>query len=199
MTEAFFPELFKSFFIAMGVLLGGSLLGGLASFAMGQPLFIEMWRLSNFLRIWAIIAAIGGTFDTVYVFNDSSTYRLKGVSQQLFDAEGRPSATIRSDSGTLNLATNAMIALGKVVLVTAKQCRIESEELHYDPQSRRVWSDVFATFVAGDRRATAQSFNADDQFINVSTRGLNGLLQLLELAQDFRLVESMLLGFHVVS
>jgi len=122
------------------------------------------------------IRSATGTFDTVFVFNDSSSYRLKGVSQQLYDAEGRPSATIRSDSGTLNLATNAMVALGKVVLLTQKQCRIESEQLHYDPQTRRVWSDVFTTFVAGERRATAQSFNADDQFINVSTRGLNGLL-----------------------
>jgi LPS export ABC transporter protein LptC len=122
------------------------------------------------------IRSATGTFDTVYVFNDSSAYYLKGVSQQLFDAEGRQSATIRSDSGVLNLATNAMIARGKVVLLTQKQCRIESEELHYDPQTRRVWSDVFTTFVAGDRTATAQSFNADDQFNNVSTRGLNGLL-----------------------
>ncbi|MCA1056922.1 YtrH family sporulation protein [Rossellomorea aquimaris] len=81
MAEAFFPELFKSFFIALGVLLGGSLLGGLASFAMGQPLFIEMWRLSNFLRIWAIIAAIGGTFDTVYSFEKGF---LNGETKELF-------------------------------------------------------------------------------------------------------------------
>jgi LPS export ABC transporter protein LptC len=117
-----------------------------------------------------------GTFDTVFVFNDSSSYSLKGLSQQLFDAEGRPSATIRADSGRLNLATDAMIARGKVVLLTQNQCRIESEELHYDPQTRRVWSDVFTTFVGAGRTATAQSFNADDQFSNVSTRGLNGRL-----------------------
>ncbi|TMU85810.1 sporulation protein [Bacillus sp. BHET2] len=81
LAEAFFPELFKSFFIAMGVLLGGSLLGGLASFAMGQPLFIEMRRLSDFLRIWAIIAAIGGTFDTVYSFEKGF---LNGETKELF-------------------------------------------------------------------------------------------------------------------
>ncbi len=66
MVEPFFPEFFKSFFIALGVLLGGSLLGGLAAFATGQPPLTEVYRLSNILRIWAIIAAIGGTFDTLY-------------------------------------------------------------------------------------------------------------------------------------
>ncbi|MEI5905478.1 YtrH family sporulation protein [Bacillus spongiae] len=68
MTEAFFPEFFKSFFIAFGVLLGGSFLGAFSSFLMGQPALIEMDRLSKILRIWAIIAAIGGTFDTLYSF-----------------------------------------------------------------------------------------------------------------------------------
>jgi hypothetical protein len=68
MVEPFFPEFFKAYFIALGVLLGGSLLGGFASFFMGQPPLTEMYRLSNILRIWAIIAAIGGTFDTVYSF-----------------------------------------------------------------------------------------------------------------------------------
>lgn len=28
----------------------------------------EIYRLSNSLRIWAIVAAIGGTFDAVYSF-----------------------------------------------------------------------------------------------------------------------------------
>ncbi|WP_335872231.1 YtrH family sporulation protein [Bacillus sp. 2205SS5-2] len=68
MSEAFFPEFFKSFFIAFGVILGGSFLGAFSYFLMGQPPLTEMERLSKILRIWAIIAAIGGTFDTVYSF-----------------------------------------------------------------------------------------------------------------------------------
>jgi hypothetical protein len=67
-----------------------------------------------------------------------------------------------------------MVARGNVVLITQNNCRIESEELHYDPQTRRVWSEVFSTFIAGNRRATANSFNADDGFQNVTATGLNG-------------------------
>lgn len=64
----FFPSFIESYFIALGVLLGGSLIGGLASFLTGQPLLTSVARLSSLLRIWAIVAAIGGTFDAVYTF-----------------------------------------------------------------------------------------------------------------------------------
>lgn len=81
LAEAFFPELFKSYFIAMGVLLGGCLLGGLAAFMTGQPLLTEIFRLSNILRIWAIIAAIGGTFDTLYSFEKGF---INGETKEVF-------------------------------------------------------------------------------------------------------------------
>lgn len=68
MNEAFLPTFFNSFFIAFGVVIGGSLLGGLAAFITGEPLLTEIARIAGRVRIWAIIAAIGGTFDTVYSF-----------------------------------------------------------------------------------------------------------------------------------
>ncbi|NRD76098.1 YtrH family sporulation protein [Bacillus sp. BRMEA1] len=64
----FFPAFIESYFIALGVLLGGSLIGGIASFLTGQPPLTAVYRLSSLLRIWAIVAAIGGTFDVVYTF-----------------------------------------------------------------------------------------------------------------------------------
>lgn len=68
MKEAFFPAFINTYFISLGVLLGGSLIGGLGAFFTGQAPLTIMYRLSDSLRIWAIIAAIGGTFDTVYSF-----------------------------------------------------------------------------------------------------------------------------------
>lgn len=64
----FFPTFIESYFIALGVLLGGTLIGGLAAFLTGQPPLTAVTRLSSGLRIWAIVAAIGGTFDAVYTF-----------------------------------------------------------------------------------------------------------------------------------
>jgi Sporulation protein YtrH len=66
--QAFIPLLITSYFIALGVILGGSLLGGFASFLIGDPPFYWLSRFSDSLRIWAIVAAIGGTFDAFYSF-----------------------------------------------------------------------------------------------------------------------------------
>jgi hypothetical protein len=70
MKEAFFPAFLNSYFISLGVLLGGSLIGGLGAFFTGQAPLTIISRLSDSLRIWAIVAAIGGTFDTVYTFEN---------------------------------------------------------------------------------------------------------------------------------
>jgi hypothetical protein len=64
----FIPTFIESYFIALGVILGGALIGGIAAFLTGQPPLTTVYRLSTDLRIWAIVAAIGGTFDAVYNF-----------------------------------------------------------------------------------------------------------------------------------
>ncbi|WP_071460365.1 YtrH family sporulation protein [Bacillus massilinigeriensis] len=81
MNQPFFAHLLESYFIALGVLLGGSLVGGIASFLTGQPLLTEISRFSDSIRIWAIIAAIGGTFDTVYSFERGF---LEGETKDIF-------------------------------------------------------------------------------------------------------------------
>ncbi|MCJ7839740.1 YtrH family sporulation protein [Lederbergia sp. NSJ-179] len=81
MNEAFFPAFFNSYFIAFGVVLGGSLIGGMAAFVTGEPLLTQIQNISNQIRIWAIIAAIGGTFDTVYSFEKGF---LDGGTKDLF-------------------------------------------------------------------------------------------------------------------
>lgn len=122
------------------------------------------------------IRSATGTYDTVYVFNDSSSYHVKGVRSQLFNAAGEPTATITADSGVMNLATDALVARGNVVLITQTGCRIESEQLDYDPQLRRISSPVAARFLAGGRETTVTSFDADDEFVNVRATGMSGAL-----------------------
>ncbi|WP_346769887.1 YtrH family sporulation protein [Cytobacillus firmus] len=67
-TQPFFSTLIESYFIAFGVLIGGSIIGGMAAFLTGKAPLNQIFQISNMIRIWAIIAAIGGTFDTVYSF-----------------------------------------------------------------------------------------------------------------------------------
>lgn len=82
MKEAtFFHSFLESYFIALGVILGGSIIGGIATFLTGNPPLTAIYRLSNLLRIWAIVAAIGGTFDAVYSFERGF---LQGETKDLF-------------------------------------------------------------------------------------------------------------------
>ncbi|WP_066292488.1 YtrH family sporulation protein [Bacillus sp. FJAT-29937] len=66
--QPYFTTLIDSYFIALGVVIGGSIIGCLAAFLTGKPPLTEAYRISNIIRIWAIVAAIGGTFDTLYSF-----------------------------------------------------------------------------------------------------------------------------------
>jgi hypothetical protein len=62
--ELFIERLIISFFVAFGVILGGALIGGIGAFLVNQPPMHKINALSDSLKIWALVAAIGGTFDT---------------------------------------------------------------------------------------------------------------------------------------
>jgi hypothetical protein len=66
--EAFMPAFIHSYFIALGVILGGTLIGAIGAFLAGEPPLTKMFEFANSLKIWALVAAIGGTFDAFYSF-----------------------------------------------------------------------------------------------------------------------------------
>ncbi|MFC4022552.1 YtrH family sporulation protein [Oceanobacillus longus] len=68
MEERFFAVFIHCFFIALGVIIGGSFIGSMGDFATGDAPLTSMGRIADRLRIWAIVAAIGGTFDAIANF-----------------------------------------------------------------------------------------------------------------------------------
>lgn len=80
MEERFIATFIHCYFIAFGVVIGGSILGSIGSFITGDAPLTEMNRIAKGLRIWAIVAAIGGTFDAIAKFEkgllDGSTIDL---------------------------------------------------------------------------------------------------------------------------
>ncbi len=118
-----------------------------------------------------------GKYDSVYVREDSSRLDLKGVNLELFEAAGSRTATLTALTGELDTNTDAMVARGSVRLVTVADNRIiETEELHYDPTTRRVWSDVATTMREGGETTQVEGFTADDQFKQIQFRGARGNL-----------------------
>jgi hypothetical protein len=99
MEERFFDTFIHCYFIAFGVIIGGSIIGSIAAFAIGDAPVSSITRIANNLRIWAIVAAIGGTFDAIENFQrgllDGSTLDLfKQVLLILSAMGGVKSATI---------------------------------------------------------------------------------------------------------
>jgi len=62
-----FDTLLVNSLISCGVILGGTLVGSLGSVFLGQSPGHSMLELAGKLKIWALVASLGGTFDTIRV------------------------------------------------------------------------------------------------------------------------------------
>jgi LPS export ABC transporter protein LptC len=120
--------------------------------------------------------------DSMYVDEDSTVAQLYGVKLMMYDTLGRTRADLTSLRGSLNQRTQKMVARGKVVLVLADGRRIETEELNYDPEAHRIWSDVFTRLRHADGGSTTfDTFTADDKFQNVQGQNARGRIPGLKL------------------
>jgi LPS export ABC transporter protein LptC len=106
--------------------------------------------------------------DTAFIFEDSAKAHVKKVDMRLFDEAGKESAHLTSKAGDFNNSTQAMVARGTVVLITrgADPRTIETEELHYDPNTKRLWSTKPTTMRSRDGIVRGTGFESDDRFEN---------------------------------
>jgi LPS export ABC transporter protein LptC len=115
--------------------------------------------------------------DTAYLFEDSAVTHLRGVRMDMYDDAGELTSTLTSQQGEFNTGTQKTVARGDVILVMPGPDgrTIWTEELHYDPASKRVWSDVATRMVMNSgEEFHGERFTADDQFQDVSVIGGSG-------------------------
>lgn len=115
--------------------------------------------------------------DTAYMFEDSAMTHLRGVTLEMYDNEGGLTSTLTSNEGEYDVDTQKTVARGDVVLIIPDPDgrTIWTEELHYDPVTKRVWSDVPSRMLMNSGEDFhVQRFTADDQFRNVQTVGASG-------------------------
>lgn len=65
--ETFSQKMLLIFFTSLGVVLGASLFGSVAAVFVKIPPLRTMVRLADDIKIWAIVAAIGGTFSAIEI------------------------------------------------------------------------------------------------------------------------------------
>ncbi len=113
--------------------------------------------------------------DSVYQFQDSSIVELFGVDLTLYDANGQVTATVTSQFGELNERTNEMVGRGNVVVLRQDGAeRIETEELFYNPQTHRIWSNVLTTRTVNGSVQQGDGFRTDDEFRNFELENARG-------------------------
>jgi LPS export ABC transporter protein LptC len=115
--------------------------------------------------------------DTALVFNDSAAIQLRRLSLELYTESGTVRAELTSQGGSLDQNTNRMVARGQVVLQVRgdNAMTLRTEELHYDPNQKVIWSDVQTERVmANGQRNTMNSFRADERMGNFRAEGLRG-------------------------
>lgn len=83
--EGFGPKVLLIFFTSLGIMLGAVIIGSLAAVLTREPPVAIMLKLSRDMKIWAIAAAIGGTFSTFEVF-ESGLFKgeVRAVLKQIF-------------------------------------------------------------------------------------------------------------------
>ncbi|MCL6515736.1 YtrH family sporulation protein [Alicyclobacillus sp.] len=81
---SFAASLVVDFFVAMGIVIGGSLLGGVGASLMHAPPMAVMVNLAEQLKIWAMVSTLGGTMDTLKVIESGVlTRELAPVGRQI--------------------------------------------------------------------------------------------------------------------
>ena len=62
--ESFPNRLLFIFCTALGIVLGGALIGSLSTIVTGQQPYFTMRKLAEDMKLWAVVAAIGGSFSS---------------------------------------------------------------------------------------------------------------------------------------
>jgi LPS export ABC transporter protein LptC len=108
--------------------------------------------------------------DTGYVRQSDREVDLVGVHLTLYNTQGEEAAVLTSEAGSMNHHHGRMIARRNVVLIAQGPegpRRLETEELHFDLQGDRMWSDVNVALRERGRTMYGTSFRSDGRFENV--------------------------------
>jgi LPS export ABC transporter protein LptC len=113
--------------------------------------------------------------DTAIQWQDSSAIHLRVLELTVLEESGEVRAIVTARRGVLDTRSNRMTAYGNVVMIVPGQNRrLESEELHYDPQGDRIRSDSAFVFTEGTRVTRGRAFRSDLDFRNFEIIGRGG-------------------------
>ncbi len=69
--DRFLFKLLLIYLTALGVVIGASLIGSMAAIVANDRPIRTMIKIAEEIKIWALVAAIGGTFSSIEIFETS--------------------------------------------------------------------------------------------------------------------------------
>ncbi len=97
-------------------------------------------------------------------FNAKGIYELdQSVVVDFFDKEGRHTSKITSDSGFVEESGNFMTAKGNVKAVSDSGIVLLSEELKWDKDSEKIYTDKFVTIYSEGDTINGYGFESDQE------------------------------------
>ena len=118
--------------------------------------------------------------DTAFMYEDSALIRVRPVSLTLYDEQGAVAGEVTARTGVLNTRTQVMVATGDVVVEEIGGDRIETEELHFDPNRDRVWSEVATTIHRDGSVLRGSGFTSNTQLTDTRLDAPTGRVEGLE-------------------
>ncbi len=110
--------------------------------------------------------------DSMFFWRDSAHAKVVGLTLVVFDDQGRRRANIEADEGRLSQSGNELTATGNAILripVTGQEIR--TEELHFAPDSDRIWSDQHVEMREAGCVVEGDRFQADMAFDDLQIWG----------------------------
>ena len=107
--------------------------------------------------------------DSIHIWQDSTHACVYGLTLLLYNAQGREKGRVNADAGRLSREGAELWAYGNAVLdVPADEMneerRIEADELFFDLDSERIWTNVPVRMMRGGCRVTGDGFETDLSF-----------------------------------
>jgi LPS export ABC transporter protein LptC len=99
--------------------------------------------------------------DTIFVFNDNSTFALRRVRGTFNTETGAANGTIRGDRGTYDRRIRILDGYGNVVVTSTKGERLTSNHLRYTEARDEISSDSAFTIVRGRDVQRGIGFRSD--------------------------------------
>lgn len=102
----------------------------------------------------------------------------KGVKIEQFGPNMQIVSRITSDYGQYFTRTNKWIAKNNVIVVNQKGDTLKTEELNWEGQTGRIYSDKFVKIISADKIINGLGFESDKNMANWQIKKVTGTLYL---------------------